>query len=860
MTKRRDEDLAAELDAHLSAHVADNLRAGMTPDEARRSALLTLGGTMQTTELVRDAGSMQWLDDARLDLRHSLRSLRRAPGFALTAGAVIALGIAATTAAFTLLDYVLLRPLPFPQPDRLVRIFQSDLARGVPRIEASPPNFTDWQSGAASFSAMASFLYNNSTNLLGSGEPRQVEAATFDPDVLTVLGVQPMVGRGFTAADQRDNFLGVVLLSYDFAVSMFGSPAAALNRTLNLDNRARTVIGVMPQGFSFPSRGPVLWMPMPPFDLLGQSRTNLLLNVVARLRPGVSLGQAQAETNVVADRLQRAYPRDNAGVSVSVVDMRDVVSPQARMLIWTVFGAALCLLLIVCTNLTNLLLARAVARRQEIAIRIAIGAGSWRILRQMLTESAVLASAGGLLGAGLAMAAVPLMARIVPNVLPVSGEPAVDVRVLVFAALVTAITCLAVGVMPALRSSTVDAQMLRVRAGQPVGRLRSVLVVAEVAATVALLVAGGLLVKAMWRVQGVDLGFNASGVLTARTNLPFLKYSDYASRRGFYNRVLTGTRALPGVVSAGYTTGLPLVLGGSVMMVTVPGIADDPAQAPRASVRFVSPGYFATMRIPLRRGRLVDERDTAATPPAVVISEGLGRRLWPDQDPIGRQITIFNHTRTVVGIAGDIVVRGLERTSEPQLYMSPDQLAPFSIFYAPRDLVVRASNDAMALGPDIRRIVHDADPEQPISNLQLFDDIVAQQTASRHDQLLVLGLFAAVAFLLAAIGIYGLLSYTVQARTQEVGVRVALGARPATIARMFLAQGVGLGLAGIAVGVPMAYEAARAISTLLFGLKPSDPPVYMMAIGLAAVMTVASTVAPAARAATLDPLTALRAE
>jgi predicted permease len=855
--RHRDSDLADELNAHLHTHIDDNLRAGMMPDEARRQALMALGGLTQVSEAHRERRTLPFVEKTMQDLRYAWRTLRRSPGFAATAIAVIALGIAATVAAFTVLDYVLLRPLPFPEPDRLVRVYQSELARGVPRLEASPPNFTDWRASSASFSAMAAFLFGNSANLIDHGEPREIDTATFDADMLTVLGVQPVVGRGFTPAD----FLDVVLLSYDFAVTMFGSPSAALNQTLTLDNRARTVVGVMPRGFAFPSREPVAWLPMPPFDVLGQSRTNLLLNVVARLHPGVSIGQAQAEMNVMADRLQRAYPKDNAGVSISVVDMRDVVSPQTRMLVWIVFAAAFCLLLIVCTNLTNLLLARAAARRQEMAIRAAIGAGSWRLVRQMLTESAVLAAVGGLLGSAIAIAAVPLVSRIVPSVLPVSGEPAVDLRVLAFAAAVTIVTCMAVGVVPALRSSsTADARALRSRGGSPVGRLRSALVLAEVAATVILLVGGGLLVKAMWRVQSVDLGFHADGVLTLRTNLPFLKYPNYAVRRNFYDRVLSGTRALPGVVSVGYTTGLPLVLGGGISMITVPGIVDDPALAPRASVRSVTPDYFATMRIPLRRGRFVDGRDNATTAPVAVISEGLAHRLWPDQDPIGRQFVTFNHTRTVVGVAGDIVVRGLERMSEPQVYLSPEQLAPFSVFYAPRDLVVRASGDAMALAPAIGKIIHDADPEQPITNLQLFDDIVAQQTASRRDQLLVLGLFATVAFLLAAVGIYGLLSYTVQSRTREVGVRIALGAAPSLIVQMFLQQGVVLGVMGVAVAMPIAYAAGRTMNALLFGLSAADPSVYLLAAGIAVVMTIASSVIPAVRAAGIDPAITIRNE
>jgi putative ABC transport system permease protein len=529
--------------------------------------------------------------------------------------------------------------------------------------------------------------------------------------------------------------------------------------------------------------------------------------------------------------------------------------------VWTVFAAAFCLLLIVCTNLTNLLLARAVARRQEIAVRAAIGAGLWRLVKQMLTESALLAAVGGLLGSVIAIGAVPLVARIVPNVLPVSGAPAVDLRVLAFAVVMTIVTCLAVGIVPALRSSrTADAQALRARAGEPVGRLRSALVLTEVAATVTLLVAGGLLVKAMWRVQSVDVGFQAGGVLTLRTNLPFLKYPSYDARRNFYGRVLSNTRSLPGVVSAGYTTGLPLVLGAGIMQITVSGVVDDPVQTPRASIRFVTPDYFATMRIPLRSGRFVDGRDTATTAPAAVISEALARRLWPGQDPIGRQLVIFQDKRTVVGVAGDIVVRGLERTSEPQIYMSPAQLAPFSIFYAPRDLVVRASGDAMALAPAIRKIIHDADPEQPVTNLQLFDDIVAQQTASRRDQLMVLGSFAAVAFLLAAVGIHGLLSYTVQSRTREVGVRIALGAARSVIVHMFLRQGVVLGVMGVVVAMPLAYAAGRGMNALLFGLSAADPSVYLIAGGVALMMTIVSSVMPAVRAAGIDPAITIRNE
>jgi predicted permease len=658
----------------------------------------------------------------------------------------------------------------------------------------------------------------------------------------------------------------VVILGYNFALTLFGDAEAAMNRVLTLDGRARTVIGVMPPGFAFPSRSPVLWAPMLSFDRLGMMRTNLVLNVIARLRPGVSIEQARADMNLVAAELRQAYPNDNAGVSISVIDLHDLLLPQSRMLVVTVFGAAFCLLLIVCTNVANLLLARAVARRHEMAVRAAIGAGSWRLIRQLLTESALLAVIGGIAGAAIAVGAVPVVARLVPDVLPVATAPAVDGRILLCAALVTLFTSAAVGVVPALRPSRIaDPQSLRSRAAPASsGRLRAALVVTEVAATATLLVAAGLLVKALWRVQSVDIGFHADGGLTLRTNLPTLdsgsKYRDALAREQFYAHVLAGTSALPGVVSAAYTTGLPLVLGAGVMMVTVPGIESNPATAPRASIRFVTPRYFATMGIPLRQGRFVDERDGATAAPAVTISESLAKVLWAGQNPIGRQITIFNSTRTVVGVAGDVVVRGLERTSEPQIYLSVWQPSPFSPFYAPRDLVVRAQVDARTLVPAIRAIIREADPDQPVADVRLFDDILALQTASRREQIVVIGLFAGLASLLAAVGMYGLPSYAVSARTQEVGVRVALGAGHGAIIRLFLQQGVGLGAAGIAIAMPLAYAGGRAIHALLFGVSPADPSVYIFAAGAAAIMTLTSSVIPAIRAATINPAISIRAD
>jgi predicted permease len=386
-----------------------------------------------------------------------------------------------------------------------------------------------------------------------------------------------------------------------------------------------------------------------------------------------------------------------------------------------------------------------------------------------------------------------------------------------------------------------------------------VLVLAEVAGTVTLLVGPGLLVKALYHGQAVDPGFNVHGVLTLQTALPMPKYGSAGARHDFYARVMSGARALPGVASAAYTTGLPLVFGAGIFPVIVPGMLDE-ASAPRASIRSVTPDFFRTLRIPLRSGRYIRDEDDATNRSVTVISESLAQRLWPRQDPIGRRVTVFGSERTVVGVVGDISVRGLERVSEPQVYFSADQLAPFSTFYAPKDLVIRASGDPMSLVPAIRRIIRQIDPGLPLSNIRLLDDILDMQTASRRDQLYVLGGFAAIAFFLAAVGIHGLLSFTVSTRTQEIGVLVALGAQRRNILGMFLRHGLALGAAGLAVAIPIAYAAARGMTALLFGVQPDDTIIYGSAVLLTMTMTLAGTLRPAVRASIIDPAVTIRAE
>jgi predicted permease len=537
------------------------------------------------------------------------------------------------------------------------------------------------------------------------------------------------------------------------------------------------------------------------------------------------------------------------------------------MLLNALTGAALCLLLIACANLANLLLARALARRRELAVRAALGAGRERLLRQMLTESLVLALLGGALGVLLAVWSAPLLARLVPHSLPIAELPPLDLRLLLFAGFVTLVTGMGFGVLPALRAcgTTVAAGLHEGDRGGVGGRkqrLRAALVVAELVACVVLLVSSGLLIRALWRVQGADPGFRREGVLTLRTALPWPKYAKTAPRFQFYSRVLEGAKALPRVTHAAYISYLPMTIRGGIWGVKVPGRAPRPNESENASVRFVTPGFFAAMGIPLQQGRDVAESDTMEAAQIAVVSESFVRRYFPDKEPLGQQFEFsFLRMRTIAGVVGDVRVRGMERDSEPQVYIPYRQVQDgWFTYYTPKDLVVRTAGDPMTHAPALRQIIRSADPEQPVSDVRLLADIVSADTAPRQVQVSVLVAFAALAFLLAAIGIHGLLAFTVSQRTQEIGVRIALGAQSRDILGLVLRESLLLALVGVTLGAALAYAAGRSLEALLAGLTPYDPASFAAAIALAVVMTLAGSLLPAIRALRVDPTTALRIE
>ncbi len=810
-------------------------------------------------EILGNALVVHW-DVARQDLRYAARAFRRSPGFAATAVAIVALGIGANTAVFSVTDFMLIRPLPFADPDRLVTVMES--TPGYDGMELSPGNYRDWKRMNRVARGMGTYT-TWTANLVYGGTPERVTQAMVSSDLFPVLGVSPFIGHAFSAEDDANGAPGTAVLNYQFWQQRFGGDPSILGRHVSLNDQPFTVIGVMPPDFRFPATDVQLWVPQRFGEDDYQDRTDNYITAVARLRPGVTVTQARADFVRVARQLEAQFPRENKDTSATVTSLRGDLSHQSKFLLFALSGAAACVLLIVCANLANLLIARALGRRRELAVRAAMGAGRERLVRQLATESLVLALAGGALGVFVAAAAVPLLTQLVPGNLPIAHPPSVDLRVMGFAAALTVLTGVIFGLIPVLRvGAGVDTAGLAegARAGGGAReRVRSALVIAEVAASVVLLVSTGLLLRALINVQSIDPGFHTQGVLTLRTGLPHPRYDATADRAAFYERVLAQVQALPGVEAAGYISGLPMVRGGGIWGVSLTGQVVVRGDA-SASLRFITPGYFAAMGIPVLRGRDVESADSLDRQNVAVVSASFVKRYFPDRDPLGQTFNFGLADRTIVGVAGNVKVRGLERQSEPQVYLPYRQVQDgWLIGYFPTDLAVRTRGDLDALVAPIRSIVRRIDPELPISDVQTIDQIVAHTMASRDTQLRVLTMFAALAVLLAGIGIHGLLSFTVSQRTREIGVRMALGADRRAILAMVARQGVLLVLAGVVAGCALAYGAGRAMQSLLAGVAPNDAITFAVAIGVSAALALAGSLLPALRAARVDPVTAIRA-
>ena len=799
------------------------------------------------------------------DLRYTVRSLIAARGFAATTILVAALGIGATTAAFSLADHVLVRPLPYPHPERLMKIWHDKTSRGYPTLEPSPGNYVDWKASSVQFDVMAAYQAFAGV-VVGLGDAVRVTGAQVEPDLFDVLSVQATFGRTLIDADLDPAMPRVMVLSESMWRTMFASDPGVLGRTVVLNDTPHTIVGVMPAAFMFPSRTTRYWVPLrfTPRDL--EDRANYFLNVIGRVKPGVTTEQARAEMRSIAARLEREHPDVNKETSATVFSLRDDLGPRSRLLLYALLGASICVLLIACTNLAGLLLTRSLSYQHELSVRAALGAGWNRLVRQMLTESLALACIGGALGVLLAVTLQPVFVRLVPNGLPIGEMPPLDGRMLLWAIAITTVTALGFGALPAIRVAR-DAGVNGLREGLREGssrrteRMRTAFIVAEVTVSVVLLVAAGLLIRSLWNVQSINPGFEAEGVLTARTALQSRLYRTADQRTRFYDRVVEEVSALPGVTRAAYTSFLPFVMRGGIWPVVVNGRREGFAGDHTASLRFVTPGYFETLRIPLKHGRDFVDSDSPTATPVAIVSDSFVRRHWPGEDAVGRQFEMAGSERTIVGVVGDIRFRGLERTvNEPQVYLPYRQAPDGQLFYAPKDLVVRFAGSAATLAPALREIVKRIDPQLPVTELQLFTDVVDLETAPRTAQVRVLGGFAILALTLAAIGIHGMLAFAVSSRAREIGVRIALGATARDIVSAIVGRGLVATTAGIVIGAALAFAAGRALQALLAGVSPTDGLTFFVAIALCLVMAFAGSLIPALRALRVDPIRAIRAE
>lgn len=813
-------------------------------------------------------------DVLRQDLRASLRTLSRTPGFAVAAIVVTALGVGAATSAFTLADHVLIRRLPFPDADRLVKVWEAapDRPAGLRSLggtnDVSPASYLDWKGASTSFSVMGAYSFVAS-NITGDGEPERIEGTATSADTLAALGVPPAIGRTLTAADDAHGAPCAVLISHGFWSRRFGGDTTIVTKTIRLDDETCDVAGVMPAGFDFPTRTTAFWRPIRFSPDVATVRDNNYLRVIARLKSDVSLERAQAEMAAVSASIAAQHPREEVA-HAAVLALRDELGPQTRTMLIALVGAAGCLLLIACTNLASLVIARATARGRELAVRAAMGAGRARLVRQLLTESLMLALIGGALGVAIAVAAIPTAARLVPTALPIASVPPVDLRLLLVAALATLATGVGFGILPALRASR-SADSMGLREGARTGasrrteRLRATLVSAQVALSIVLVVSSGLLIRALVRVQSTPTGFSDENVLTMRTALSEKKYGETAARAEFYRRVIDDIKALPGVTSAAYTSFLPMTFRAGIWPVVIPGRILPPGQGDAASSRYITPDFFRVMQIPLMAGREFNDADSSASQPVAVVSQEFVKRYLEDQPAIGRTFDFGpGGPRTIVGVVGEVRVRGLERASEPQVYMPHQQQRDNqSLNYMPKDLVIRIDPDRPgalsmdALVAPIRQIVARVDPLQAIADVRPLAATVEAETAPRSVQVRVLGAFAVLSCILAGVGLHGLLAFVVSARTREFGVRLALGAEPNEILLLVARRGLVLGAIGIAAGTLIAWMVGRSLQALLAGLSPADPTTLAIAMGLALTLTFVGSIVPAIRASRTNPKHAL---
>src|SRR5262245_374514 len=807
------------------------------------------------------------------DIRYGFRGLWRNPGFAIIAALSLALGIGANTAIFSLINTVLLRPLPYQEPDRLVMVWEDASFAGVPQNTPAPANYADWKSQNQTFEDMAA-IGQRSFNLPGDGEPERVDAYVVTANFFPILGVKPALGRSFLAEEDKPDANKVVMLSYGLWQRRYGGELDIIGRELLLNGEKHMVVGVAPTGFQFLKSEIDLWVPVRFTQQELANRGSHYLWVVGRMKPGVTLEQANADIKTVMSRIARDNPGNAGRIGAYVMSMRDQLAGDSRRPLIVLLVAVGFVLLIACANIANLLLARAVNRGREIAVRSALGAGRLRIVRQLLTESILLSFAGAAVGLLLAAWSFSLLRRLIPAGLALSTSIEIDLWVLGFTLMITLCSGVVFGLAPAFHASKIDLidalKQSGARAGSSGGanRLRNALVVIEVAMSLVLLTGAGLLIQTFFKMLNQYSGLRPENVLIMRTSLPLSKYGDPQKRNAFYDQTLERVKSLPGVVSAGYTMSVPLDWKGGTSGFWIEGRTAEQAVSQGLSYdanhRQVSVAYLQTMGVPLLRGRYFGESDNERSMPAAIINETMARQYWSGEDAVGKRFKLGDPNSpvpwvTIVGVVADVRQMGMDAPVKAEMYLPYRQMTTHS-FFAPRDLVVRASVDPMSVVASARREIHAVDPDQPVSNIRTMEGVLDEEIGQRRLGMTLVTAFAGLAILLASLGIYGVLSYFVVQHTREIGVRLALGAQRRNVLGLVLKNGMTLALIGVAIGLVAAFALTRLMSSLLYEVKAADPITFTAVAAILAVVASLACYIPARRAMKVDPMVALRCD
>ena len=868
--KRRERmlrDLDQDIRAHIEAETQDNIARGMSPDEARRAAMLKFGNVSRVTEDTREVWSLIWLEQLLQDLRYGLRMIWKFPGFTLVAVLTLALGIGANTAIFSVVYAVLLRPLPYHDASQL--IVMNETTPRVGTVSVSYLNFLDWRKQSTAFAQMAT-VHQVGFNLTGVARPEVIRGLAVSPEFLSMLGVAPLRGRDFTAQEGNAGTEPVLMLSYEMWQSHFGSDPNAVGKTMSLDGRPFTIVGVLPPRFRWLDKLDVI----EPLGVLLTNNADIMERanrgesvVVGRLAPGIGLAQARAEMDGIAARLAREYPAANDAYGVEYAPVRDAFVGDSRPAILILFGAVLFVLLIACANVANLFLARGATRTREIALRFTFGASRGRIVRQMLAESFILAILGGALGLAFAEGGIDAMARWIPRSMLSGTEVNLNGAVFAFVAALVIVAAFVFGLVPAAHSAKADVQSDLKEAGRTSSataaqrRLGGALAVAEISLALILLTGAGLMMQSLYRLRAVDPGFRTERVLTMGLSLPSQQYSTDPAILNFWQRTLDGVRALPGVESAAVGTAVPLSGDHWRTDVVLEGMGElRPGDYPHPDMHIVSSDYWTTLGIPLVRGRWFTAADDEKAPKVGIINALMARRLFAGSDPVGKRFTVGHRPKaenwiTIVGVAADTKLYGLENPARLEVYL-PFRQAPDGDM----NLILKSDVAPAALTSAARDVINTIDKDQPIAETSTMEQLVSDSVATRRVTLVLLGLFSGLALLLAAIGIYGVISYSVAQRTQEIGIRVALGAQRSSLMSMILKQGLRTALLGVGIGLAAALGLTQLLKSLLFGIGATDPLTFISVAVTLLCVALAASYLPARRAMRVDPLTALKYE